>query len=1027
MNFKKSLILFPASCLIAGLMIAGYQRSNPSTFQSSTIDSLYKDLTEEQKRSPKYATAGLSVTNGLEATLFASEPTITNPTNIDVDHLGRIWVCEAYNYRPAINGNPTKDEGDRIMVLEDTNGDGKSDKSTVFYQGKEINSPLGVWVMGNKVVVSQSPYVWLFTDENGDLKADKKEVIFEGIGGEQHDHGMHAFVFGPDGKLYFNFGNEGGKLLDGKGKPIVDRNGQEIDFKKLKQGMVFRCDPDFKNIEVLGNNFRNNYEVAVDSYGTMWQSDNDDDGNKGVRINYVMQYGNYGYTDEMTGAGWRANRTNMEDSIPYRHWHLNDPGVVPNLLQTGSGSPTGMVVYEGKLLPKEFYGQMIHCEPGHNVLRSYPVQKSGAGYTAKIVNIVDGKRDQWFRPSDVCVAPDGSLIVSDWYDPGVGGHQAGDQQRGRIYRVAPANTPYRIKKSDFETVAGAVEAIQSPNLSVRFLAWNALQTMGPKAVPALEKLFKDKNADYRMRARALWILSKWPATSKENIDLAIKDSNPDMRIAGLRAASESKEVDVIGYLQLLVKDKEPQVRRECALILHHNKSQASPALWAELARQYDGKDRWYLEALGIGADEQWDSFFNAWKASAGSDPIATQAGKDIVWRSRGKEYLPLLASLAGDPKVALKSRLRYFRAFDFNPAANEKSLALLKIMKGAGPDQEKVNELALRHLDPAFVKQNQEAMAALKKMLDNSYGTPAYLELVSKFELNSENDRLLDMAVSQSATRNGAAAASQLMKQGGGKLVWNVIKGNEPAKSEQILTALKSAGSKESLEILKTVATDDRFPESQRIVAAKSLGGTMSGEDQVLELLKDGKLTGEVKTAAVKGLSGAWRKSVKMEAAKYLDGNVATTSKHPEMKQLIGMRGDAAKGKQIFTTYCSVCHQVNGDGMDFGPKLSEIGSKLPKEAQYAAIFEPSAGIGFGYEGFEVTLKDGSVVSGIVASKTETDLILKFPGGGTQEYKMSKVKSIKQLKDSMMPAGLQDAMTTDELVSLVDYLSGLKKK
>ncbi|MHA4738103.1 PVC-type heme-binding CxxCH protein [Dyadobacter sp. MSC1_007] len=1027
MNLKKSLILFPAGCLLAGLMVASYQRSNPSTADGAAVDSLYKDLTDAQKRSPKYAVAGLTVTNGLEATLFASEPTITNPTNIDVDHLGRVWVCEAYNYRPAITGNPTKNEGDRILVLEDTNEDGKSDKTTVFYQGKEINAPLGVWVMGNKVIVSQSPYVWLFTDENGDLKADKKEVIFEGIGGDQHDHGMHAFTFGPDGKLYFNFGNEGGQLLNGKGNPVVGKDGQPIDFKKLKQGMVFRCDPDFTNIEVLGNNFRNNYEVAVDSYGTMWQSDNDDDGNKGVRINYVMQYGNYGYTDELTGAGWRANRTNIEDSIPHRHWHLNDPGVVPNLLQTGSGSPTGMVLYEGKLLPKEFQGQMIHCEPGHNVVRSYPVEKAGAGYTAKIVNIVDGKRDQWFRPSDVCVAPDGSLIVSDWYDPGVGGHQAGDQNRGRLYRIAPANTPYRIPKPDFTTVSGAVEALQSPSLSVRYHVWNALSGMGQKAAPALEKLFKDKKADPRMRARALWLLSKWPANAKKNVDLAIKDANPDIRIAGLRAASESKDLDVIGYVKILAKDAEPQVRRECALMLHHNTSPEAPALWAQLAQQYDGKDRWYLEALGIGADGQWDSFFKAWLAKAGSNPLAAQAGKDIVWRSRTKESVPLLASLAGDANIDLKSRLRYFRAFDFNPGANEKSMALLQIMKGSAADQTKVNELALRHLDPAFVKQNPEATAALKKMLDASYGTPAYLELVAKYELTSENNRLLDLAISQSSSRIGSAAASQLMKQGGAPMVWNVVKGNDAAKSANILTALKSVGSKDALEILKTVVTDNSYPENLRLVASKSLGGTMSGEDQVLILLKEGKLDGEIKTAAVKGLSGAWRKSVKLEAAKYLEGAATISKKHPEVKELVGMKGDLTKGRQVFTSYCSVCHQVNGEGMDFGPKLSEIGSKLPKEAQYAAIFDPSAGIGFGYEGFEVTLKDGTTITGIVSSKTETDLILKFPGGSTQEYKMSQVKSIKPLKDSMMPAGLQDAMTTEELVSLVDYLGSLKKK
>jgi len=124
MNFKKSFGPFLAGSLLLGSMTAYYQHSNPSTFPGERLDSLYKDLTDQQKRSAKYAVAGLTVTEGLEATLFASEPTISNPTNIDVDHLGRVWVCEAYNYRPAINGNPTNNEGDRILILEDTNGDG---------------------------------------------------------------------------------------------------------------------------------------------------------------------------------------------------------------------------------------------------------------------------------------------------------------------------------------------------------------------------------------------------------------------------------------------------------------------------------------------------------------------------------------------------------------------------------------------------------------------------------------------------------------------------------------------------------------------------------------------------------------------------------------------------------------------------------------------------------------------------------------------------------------------------------------
>lgn len=265
---------------------------NDKNTKANTIDT----LTDAQQHLAENALKGLQVFDGLEVHTFATEPMLKNPTNIDVDERGRVWATEAYNYRPAINGNPTNSKGDRIMILEDTNGDGKADTAKIFYQGSEINAPLGICVLGNKVLISQSPYVWAFYDDDNDDKADRKEVMFSGIGGEQHDHGMHAFTFGADGKLYFNFGNEGKQLKDKNGKPVLDQDGDAIDSKKYKQGMVFRCDPDGSHVECLGQNFRNPYEVAVDSYGTLWQSDNDDDGNRGVRVNYVMEYGNYGST-----------------------------------------------------------------------------------------------------------------------------------------------------------------------------------------------------------------------------------------------------------------------------------------------------------------------------------------------------------------------------------------------------------------------------------------------------------------------------------------------------------------------------------------------------------------------------------------------------------------------------------------------------------------------------------------------------------------------------------------------------------
>ena len=174
---------------------------NNNTVNTATIenkvDSLKDSFTNEQKHLPENALKGLTIAAGLEVHAFATEPMLKNPTNIDVDDRGRVWVCEAYNYRPAINGNPTNALGDRIMILQDNDGDGKADTAKVFYQGPELNAPLGICVLGNKVIVSQSPNVWVFYDDNGDDKADRKEVMFSGIGGNQQDHGMHAFTFGP--------------------------------------------------------------------------------------------------------------------------------------------------------------------------------------------------------------------------------------------------------------------------------------------------------------------------------------------------------------------------------------------------------------------------------------------------------------------------------------------------------------------------------------------------------------------------------------------------------------------------------------------------------------------------------------------------------------------------------------------------------------------------------------------------------------------------------------------------------------
>src|SRR5260221_4568001 len=358
-----------------------------------------------------------------------------------------------------------------------------------------------------------------------------------------------------------------------------------------------------------------------------------------------MEHGNFGYADEITGAGWHEGwdkakaKGVAEDTKVFYEWHQYDPGVVPNLLHTGGGSPTGILLYEGRLLPQVFWNQMIHCDAGPRVVRAYPVQPDGAGYKAETLNIVTTP-DTWFRPADVCVAPDGSLYMADWNDAGVGGHNMADQNvekmTGRIYRVAPLGSKASVPKLNLKTAAGCVEALQSPNQATRYLAWTKLQSMQSSAEKPLQKLWQDK--DPRMRARALHLLARIQGRERKYIHTAIKDADPDIRLTGLRITRELK-LDVIPVVKALAHDDSAQVRRECALALRPNTSPEAPKLWTQLAMHHDGNDRWYLEPLGIGADRQWDGFLEAWLAEAGPQ-TDTPAGRRIIWLSRSTKTPP---------------------------------------------------------------------------------------------------------------------------------------------------------------------------------------------------------------------------------------------------------------------------------------------------------------------------------------------------------------------------------------------------
>ena len=1000
---KKSLIF---SLLILFVALACKQT------RKMLSDESYAKLSEDEKHKVNHALDGIQLADpDLEVTLFASEPMMMNPTNMDIDAKGRVWICEGYNYRNKLNPkNPYNKKGDRILIMEDTDQDGKADKSTVFYQGEDINSALGISVLGNKVIVSCSPNVFLFTDENNDGKADKKEIIFTNLKGVQHDHAIHAFSFGPDGKLYFDGGNEVEALSDKNGKELTDDLGRP--FSTYKQGKIFRCDIDGSNVEILAHNFRNNYEVAVDSYGRMWQSDNDDDGNKGVRINYVMDYGNYGFKDEMTGASWQERRTNWESEIPLRHWHLNDPGVVPNLLQTGAGSPTGMIVYEGKLLPQKYQNQVIHCDAGPSIVRSYPVEKVGAGFKATINNILDGaKRDQWFRPSDVTTAPDGSIFVADWYDPGVGGHAMGDSVRGRIYRIAPKGEDYSVPKFDFETAEGCVEALQNANLGVRYLAWTKLNAMQDKAEEALVKLWKGD--DSRMRARALWLLGKIKGKEAKYVHEAIEDKDEDIRLTGIRLSRELPS-DNLTILKKLANDASPQIRREVALAIRHKTSPEAAAIWTTLANQYDGKDRWYLEALGIAADNQWDEFFANYIAQVGEKWKTDAATKDIVWRSRSTDNIFRLAELAKSEK----ENLRFFRAFDFqtNP---EKTKVLLGMLDGGNASSD-VMTLVFKHLDVTSAKKDAMFQSLLPKVLSGIKNPMDYLDLVKRYEMKNQSDRLTAMAMNDSLLGNEAAKV-QIKLNGLGEFQ-RLAKSKDEDLARKAIMIYGGVDDKPVTDYLVALFNNKNLAKNLRNESMRAMNGWNS-EAILWDLVKANKVSEEVMPIAKKILLGTWHGDIRSEAMKMFGAEM--DKELGDINDLTKGIGNATTGQAVFKTYCVACHQVKGEGINFGPNLTEIGSKLSKTALYSAIINPSQGISFGYEGYKLKLKDGTEVEGMILSKTENDVNLKQIGSTTPTaFKRADIVSMEENEESLMP---KFPLQKQEMVDLVEYLRTLKKQ
>lgn len=917
----------------------------------------------------------LYVPDDLEATLWAEAPLFYNPTNMDIDAKGRVWVTEAVNYRD-FNTKPGqrlshKQKGDRVMILEDKDGDGKAESSKVFIEDTLLTAPLGIAVIGNKVIVSCAPNLIVYTDENGDDKPDKREVILTGFGGFDHDHSLHSLVAGPDGRYYFNTGNAGphkvtdksgwtlrsGSLYTG-GTPYNKENhgSQKSDDGRVwVGGLALRINPDGTGLKVLGHNFRNSFEVCLDSYGNMWQNDNDDQVIT-CRVSFLQENGNAGYFSADGTRFWQADRRPGQD-IFTTHWHQEDPGVMPAGDNSGAGSPTGIVFYEGDALGKNYRGTLLSCEAGRNVIFAYKPEKQGAGFNLKRRDLIssfpqtneryewyeqDGDKRKWFRPSDVSVGPDGSIFIADWYDPIVGGHGMKDTKGyGRIYRITPKGKKLTTPKIDLGSTDGLVQALGNPAVNVRALAFNGLRAKGEGAVEPVKKLLIAENPF--VQARAIWLLAQLGEKGKSEVVKLLASTDASHRLTAFRAL-KSIDAEKPYFLQMS-KDADPAVRREVGIALRDVPYEEAKTSIFQLIKGYDGKDPWMLEAIGTAADGKEEKVYSYVREAIKADPANWNAQRaSLAWRLHPASAINEFKVRAGSAKVSPQERRKTLTA-----------LAFIKDKKAA------------------------EAMVAL----------------------------------SGSALPDVASQASWWV---------NFRKTNDWADLlnwEEATATVMTPAYKKMLDLKKIVA-DKSQPLDARITAAKKMAADPNGGN----ILVDMKVQNQLQDTLAKSVSEIIFKNpdqnVRVVASQFFPKN----GKVLKMDFIARMTGNASEGEKVFKNNCASCHKHGERGAEIGPDLTAIHKKFDKAGLLDAIINPSASMVFGYEAYTITTKKGETFFGFLLSDG-ANVVLKDVSGQRHSIKADQIKSREKMPQSLMPEPTTLGLNEQNLADLTSYLLNFK--
>ena len=493
----------------------------------------------------------------VEIGLFAETPQIVTPTDVSVDHLGRVWAIESNTHfaPPGYKGHAS----DRVLVFYDDDHDGKADRVETFADGFVHAMSLAVR-FGDGVYLATRKEVFHLTDTDGDGKMDRRTLLLHLETTADYPHnGLAGFAFDGLGYLYIGLGENRGAAYR-----LVGTDGRTLSGGG-EGGSVFRCRPDGTDLTLWATGFWNPHASCVDAFGRMFTVDNDPDDRPPCRMVHIIPGGDYGYR-------YRNGRRGIH---PFTAWD----GELPGTLQMVSGvgeAPCGIVAYESDALPAEYRGSLLVTSWGDHRIDRYRVRPQGTSLTSNAEPIIVGGEN--FRPVGLALAPDGSLFATDWVlkDYQVHGH-------GRIWRIAPKGATRQTQADDLAAISHRPtvdlrEKLSSPRLDIRRLAAGVL---AERDRPFLEAIARDQKSPPRRRLEASWALARSSGRSRTRSPLHSSLKNPelpllwpDLEPAGDKASAKSlfdrlqhpSAVNPSIELWRLVSGFDPLVAREPAFL-----------------------------------------------------------------------------------------------------------------------------------------------------------------------------------------------------------------------------------------------------------------------------------------------------------------------------------------------------------------------------------------------------------------------------------------------------------------------------